>query len=207
MRIGIFGGSFDPIHVGHLILAEHCREQAELDQVLFIPCAQQPHKKDGAFGSDRQRTEMVDLAIGGHESFLRSSIEIDRGGVSYTVETLEQLREQHSEDDLFLMIGGDSLNSFATWKQPQRILELATPLVMARPGTGDVDFDLLSPFVDEKKLAEIKSLAIEAPLIDISSTAIRAAAAEEKSFRYQTPRSVERYIQTQKVYVPKPVKG
>lgn len=203
MRIGIFGGSFDPIHVGHLILAEHCREQAELDQVLFIPCAQQPHKKDGAFGSDRQRTEMVDLAIGGHPSFLRSSIEIDRGGVSYTVETLEQLREQHSEDDLFLMIGGDSLNSFSTWKEPQRILELATPLVMARPGAGAVDFGLLSPFVDEKKLAEIKSLAIKAPLIDISSTTIRAAAADQKSFRYQTPRSVERYIQTQKVYLPK----
>lgn len=200
MRIGIFGGSFDPIHTGHLILAEHCREQAGLDQVLFVPCAQQPHKKDGAFGTDRQRTEMIDLAIGGHPSFLRSSIEIDRGGVSYTVDTLEQLREQHADDELFLMIGGDSLNGFSTWKEPKRILEMATPLVMARPGAGDVDFDLLAPFVDESKLAEIKSLAIEAPLIDISSTAIRAAAAEEKSFRYQTPRSVERYIQTQKVY-------
>ena len=106
MRIGIFGGSFDPIHVGHLMLAEHCREQAELDQVLFIPCAQQPHKKDGAFGSNRQRTEMIDLAIGGHPSFLRSSIEIDRGGVSYTVETLEQLTKENPEDELFLMLGG-----------------------------------------------------------------------------------------------------
>lgn len=200
MRIGIFGGSFDPIHVGHLILAEHCREQAELDQVLFIPCAQQPHKNDGAFGSDRQRTEMIDLAIGGHPSFLRSSIEIERGGVSYTVETLEQLREQYPDDELFLMIGGDSLNGFSTWKDPQRILELATPLVMARPGSGEVDFDLLSPFVEQTRLAEIKALAIEAPLIDVSSTAIRAAAGEDRSFRYQTPRSVERYIQTQKVY-------
>ncbi len=200
MRIGIFGGSFDPIHVGHLILAEHCREQGELDQVLFIPSSQTPHKENGAFGTDRQRTEMIDLAIGGHPSFLRSSIELERGGVSYTVETLEQLRQQHADDELFLMIGGDSLNGFSTWKEPQRILEMATPLVMARPGSGDVDFDLLSPFVDKQKLAEIKSLAIQAPLIDISSTAIRAAAADDKSFRYQTPRSVERYIQTQKVY-------
>ena len=200
MRIGIFGGSFDPIHIGHLILAEHCREQAALDQVLFIPSSQTPHKEKGALGTDRQRTEMIDLAIGGHRSFLRSSIELERGGVSYTVDTLEQLLEQHVGDDLLLMIGGDSLNSFPTWRDPQRILELATPLVMARPGSGDVDFDLLAPFVDQKKLAEIKSLAIEAPLVDISSTAIRNAAADNKSFRYQTPRSVERYIQTQKVY-------
>jgi len=206
MRIGIFGGSFDPIHIGHLILAEHCREQAELNQVLFIPSAEAPHKVKGAFGSDRQRTEMIDLAIGGHPSFLRSSIEIERGGVSYTVDTLEQLAEQRPNDDLFLMMGGDSLNGFPTWKDPQRIFELATPLVMARPGAGDVDFDLLSPLVEQTRLAEIKALAIEAPLIDISSTAIRAAAGVDKSFRYQTPRSVERYIQTQKVYRPKPAK-
>jgi nicotinate-nucleotide adenylyltransferase len=203
MRIGIFGGSFDPIHVGHLILAEHCREQATLDQVLFVPCAKQPLKEEGALGTDRQRTEMIDLAIGGHPSFLRSSMEIERGGISYTVETLEQLAKENPDAELFLMMGGDSLKSFANWKAPQRILELATPLVMARPGSGDVDFDLLSSFVDEAQLAKIKSLAIVAPLIDISSTAIRAAAAQENSFRYQTPRSVERYIQTQKVYLPK----
>ena len=166
MRIGIFGGSFDPIHTGHLILAEQCREQAELDQVLFIPSAQAPHKEKGATGTDRQRTEMIDLAIGGHPAFLRSSIEIERGGVSYTVDTLEQLREQQPEDQLFLMMGGDSLNNFSTWKDPERILTMATPLVMARPGEGDVDFDLLSPYVNKDRLAEIKSLAITAPLIE-----------------------------------------
>lgn len=200
MRIGIFGGSFDPIHTGHLILAECCRAQAKLDQVLFIPCAQAPHKEAGALGTDRQRTEMIDLAIGGHASFLRSSIEIERGGVSYTVDTLGQLREENPNDDLFLLIGGDSLNNFHTWKDPQRILELSTPLVMARPGAGEVNFELLRSFLDENRLEEIKSLAIDAPLIEISSTAIRAAAAQESSFRYLTPRSVERYIQTQKVY-------
>jgi nicotinate-nucleotide adenylyltransferase len=200
MRIGIFGGSFDPIHVGHLILAEHCREQASLDQVLFIPSAQGPHKKNGAVGSDRQRVEMVDLAIGGHPSFLRSSVEIDRGGISYTVDTLEQLVQEHQEDELFLLIGGDSLNNFHTWKDPEKILSLAMPLVMARPGEGAVDFGLLADYVSPDRLAEVKALAITTPLVDISSTAIRDAAAEEKSFRYLTPRSVERYIQTQKVY-------
>lgn len=200
MRIGIFGGSFDPIHIGHLILAEHCRQQASLDQVLFIPSAQGPHKEDGPVGTDRQRVEMVDLAIGGHPAFLRSSIEIDRGGISYTVDTLEQLKQQHPDDELFLLIGGDSLNNFHTWKDPKKILTLATPLVMARPGEGDVNFDLLVDYVDSETLAAIKSMAITAPLIDISSTSIRAAASDEASFRYQTPRSVERYIQTQKVY-------
>ena len=203
MRIGIFGGSFDPIHTAHLILAEKCREQANLDQVLFIPSAEAPHKEDGAFGTNRQRTEMVDLAIGGHPAFLRSSIEIDRGGVSYTVDTLEQFKEQHPDDKLFLLIGGDSLNNFHTWKDPEKILTLATPLVIARPGEGEVNFDLLASYVDEARLAEIKSLAIDAPLIEISSTSIRKAVSEEKSFRYLTPRSVERYIQTQKVYQKK----
>ena len=200
MRIGIFGGSFDPIHTGHLILAEKCREQADLDQVLFIPSAEAPHKEDGALGTDRQRTEMVDLAIGGHPSFLRSSIETDRGGVSYTVDTLEQLKEQQPEDELFLLIGGDSLNNFHTWKDPEKILAMATPLVIGRPGEGEVDFDLLASYVDKARLAKIKSLAIDAPLIEISSTSIRNAVSEEKSFRYLTPRSVERYIQTQKIY-------
>ncbi len=200
MRIGIFGGSFDPIHTGHLILAEHCREQAHLDQVWFIPSAQSPHKTGGAVGSDRQRTEMIDLAIGGHSSFLRLSIEIERGGVSYTVDTLEQLRQQHPDDELFLLVGGDSLNHFHSWKQPHRIVELATPLVVARPGEGAVNFDLLAPFADQQRLAQMKALAIEAPLVDISSTAIRRAVENEMSYRYLTPRSVERYIQTQKIY-------
>lgn len=200
MRIGIFGGSFDPIHLGHLILAEQCRQQASLDQVLFIPAAQGPHKENAPLATDRQRVEMIDLAIGGHPAFLRSSIEIDRGGISYTVDTLEQLKQQHPDDELLLLIGGDSLNNFHTWKDPQKILALATPLVMARPGEGDVDFELLADYVDADRLAVVKSMAITAPLIDISSTSIRAAASDEASFRYLTPRSVERYIQTQKVY-------
>ena len=153
MRIGIFGGSFDPIHLGHLILAERCRENAELDQVWFMPSSLAPHKQDGAHGTDRQRTEMIELAIGGHEAFQLSKIELERGGVSYTVDTLEYLHENHAEDEFFSLIGDDSLENFASWRKPKRICELAIPLVVNRPGTGEVDLSLLKPLVSSTRSA------------------------------------------------------
>ena len=203
-RVGVFGGSFDPIHMGHLILAEQCRQQGQLDEVLFIPAAQNPQKENGAVATDRQRVEMVDLAIGGHQGFLRSSIEIERGGESFTVDTLKQLAEEMPEADLFLIIGGDSLNSFSTWHEPEEILRLATPLVVARPGAGEVDFDKLTALTDAENLARIKQLAITSPLIDISSTDIRRRVGAGESIRYLTPRAVEKYIQTQRTYQVKP---
>ena len=123
MRIGVFGGSFDPVHLGHLILAENCRQQANLDQVLFIPCAMSPHKRDGAHGTDRQRLEMLDLAIGGHRDFVRSDMEIKRGGVSYTIDTLRELEESQPDNEWFFLMGADSLESFSSWKEPDEILE------------------------------------------------------------------------------------
>ena len=104
MRIGVFGGSFDPVHQGHLILAEQCREQAGLDAVWFVPCALNPHKERGAQGTDRQRIEMIELAIAGNLAFQLARIEIDRGGVSYTVDTLKAIRELHADDELFLSL-------------------------------------------------------------------------------------------------------
>ncbi len=203
MRVGIFGGSFDPIHQGHLILAEQCRQQAKLDQVLFIPSAQAPHKENGATGTDRQRVEMVDLAIGGHPDFLRSSIEIERGGVSYTVDTLKQLTEERPEDELFFLMGADSLNSFDSWKEPAEILSLATPLVVPRPGQGEVDLEKLAALTDEKKMETIRQLTIDAPLIEISSSNIRNQVGSGNSIRYLTSRAVEKYIETQKIYQSK----
>ena len=199
-RVGVFGGSFDPIHMGHLILAEQCRQQGQLDEVLFIPAAQNPQKENGAIATDRQRVEMVDLAIGGHQGFLRSSIEIERGGESFTVDTLKQLTDEMPEAELFLIIGGDSLNSFATWHEPEEILRLATPLVVGRPGAGVVDFDKLAPLTHAENLSRIKQLAIASPLIDISSTDIRRRVGAGESIRYLTSRAVEKYIETQCAY-------
>ncbi len=200
MRIGIFGGSFDPIHLGHLILAEQCREQALLDQVWFVPCSLQPHKHDGTHGTDRQRSEMIELAIAGHEPFSLCKIEMERGGVSYTVDTLEQIHESNPDDELFLLMGDDSLENFGSWREPARICQLATPLVVNRPGMGDVDLSLLAEFVDARRFASFKNMVIKSPRIEISSRTIRGKVAEGKSIRYLTSRPVEKYIETQKLF-------
>ena len=200
MRIGLFGGSFDPIHLGHLILAEHCREAAKLDEVWFVPCALQPLKQAGAQGTDRQRTEMIQMAIGGHESFVLSKIELERGGVSYTVDTLKQIHDQHPDAELFLLMGDDSLESFANWRSPETICDLATPLVVNRPGSGDVDLTMFEPFASKARMAEIQQRRVESPKIEISSSEIRTRAANENSIRYLTPRAIEKYVETQKLY-------
>jgi nicotinate-nucleotide adenylyltransferase len=200
MRIGIFGGSFDPIHQGHLILAEACREQVELDQVWFMPCAVQPHKNSGARATDRQRVEMIELAIAGHDGFSLSKIEIERGGTSYTVDTLKQIRESNSEDQLFLLMGDDSLESFESWREPQTICELAVPVIVNRPGSGKVDLSVLQQFVDGQRFELFQSSTVKSPMIEISSSNIRSSVADEKSIRYQIPRSVQKYIEINALY-------
>ncbi len=203
MRIGIFGGSFDPIHLGHLILAEQCREQTNLDQVWFVPCSLGPHKKDGAHSTDRQRVEMIELALSGHMPFVLSKIEIERGGVSYTVDTLNQIRESNPDDELFLLMGDDSLESFDSWREPSEICELAVPLIVNRPGSGDVDLSVLKKYVDENRFELFESSVISSPRVQISSSEIRRRVGEGKSIRYLTSRPVEKYIETQKLFLPK----
>jgi len=201
MRIGIFGGSFDPIHHGHLVLAECCREQACLDQVWFMPCSLGPQKPAGAHGTVRQRTEMIELALGGHEAFVLSKLEIERGDVSYTVDTLKQVKETNPEDELFLMMGDDSLENFPDWRDPKTICELATPLVVNRPGSGEVDLSVLKPFVSPERFESFEKLSITSPRIEISSSEIRKKVQQGQSIRFLTPRSVEKYIETQKLFV------
>ena len=203
MRIGIYGGSFDPIHHGHLILAEQCREQGQLDEVWFMPSALGPHKEAGAHATDRQRIEMIELALSGHAAFKLSKIEIERGGVSYTVDTLTQIRESNPDDELFLLMGDDSLESFGSWREPKRICELAIPVVVNRPGSGDVDLSVLKAYVDDDRFKRFESAAMQIPSIDVSSSVIRKKILNQQSIRYLTPRSVEKYIETQKLYLAK----
>ena len=202
MRIGVFGGSFDPVHLGHLILAENCRQQANLDQILFVPCAMSPHKLDGAHGTDRQRLEMLDLAIGGHRDFVRSDMEIKRGGVSYTVDTLRELEESQPGNEWFFLMGADSLESFSSWKEPDEILKLAKPIVVGRPGS-EIDLGSLEKNSSADYVKSLRDLSVESPLIEISSSNIRQRVAESKSIRFLVPRSIEQYIVTQKLYLPK----
>lgn len=203
MRIGVFGGSFDPIHLGHLILAENCRQQANLDQVLFMPCAMSPHKLNGAHGTDRQRMEMLDLAIGGHRDFVRSDMEIKRGGVSYTVDTLRELDESQPDNEWFFLMGADSLDSFSSWREPETILKLAKPIIVGRPGSAEVDMSVLEPLSSADYVTSLDELSVESPLIEISSSSIRQRVAKSTSIRFLVPRSIEQYIVTQKLYLPK----
>lgn len=201
VRLGIFGGSFDPIHYGHLILAECCREQHALDRVWFVPAAVSPHKIGAEPVSAAARCEMLKLAIGGHVPFDICKIEIERGGVSYTVETLARIQQNRSEAELFFLMGADSLADFGSWREPDRICKLAKVVVVSRPGSGDPDFDAIHDVVGEKVADEMRSLHVRMPQVEISSSEIRARVAGARSIRFQTPRAVEKYIETNKLYL------
>lgn len=203
-KLGILGGSFDPIHYGHLLLAETCREQCRLDRVIFIPAAVPPHKRSQPLASARDRIEMVRLAIAGHEQLAVSSIEIDRGGVSYTVDTLTALAEQQPGSSLFFLMGADSLNDLPTWREPQRLCELAVPLVVRRASSPEPDFSSISHLVTAKRLDEIREHQVEMPIIELSSTEIRQRVAIGRSIRYRTPRAVEKFIETHGLYRSQP---
>jgi len=200
MRLGICGGSFDPVHYGHLLLAECCREGANLERVLFLPAAVSPLKQERAMSSAKQRTEMLQLAIGGHEAFELSTLELDRGGVSYTVETLRQLTAERPGDELFLLLGADSLRDLPQWREPGEICRLANLVVVRRGGLPPLDYEVLREFVEPARRDFFRSLQVTMPLIELSSTEIRRRAAAGLSLRYRVPRAVEEYIRQQKLY-------
>ena len=192
MRVGIFGGTFDPIHSGHLVLAEQCREQCKLDEVWFVPAALPPHKLTASITSAKTRCEMIELAIAGNPAFRLSTIELDRSGPSFTVTTLEQLHLQEGGQELFLLIGADSLKDLPHWREPARILELATVVAVNRGDRPLPDRTELRAVVGSA--ADQRIVTITMPGIDISSTDIRGRVQERRSIRYLVPRAVEMYI-------------
>ena len=199
MRIGILGGSFDPIHYGHLLLAEVCLEQIPTDVVWFIPAATAPHKSDAGGASPEQRREMVELAIAGHHGFTCSPMEIERGGLSYTVDTLAEIAGEHPQATLYLLMGADSLADLPGWREPERICELAVPVVAARPGHA-VNFQLLEPLASAERLDQARQAVVTMPQLDLSSHDLRERAAHQQSLRFRTPRAVEQYIASHKLY-------
>jgi nicotinate-nucleotide adenylyltransferase len=204
MRLGIYGGSFDPVHFGHLLVAENCREQCKLDEVWLIPAAISPHKRHAAPADAAHRVEMLKLAIGGHEPFRVSTVEIDRGGVSYTVDTLEQLHADDPSREMFLILGADALEDLPSWKNPQRICELALPLVVCRAYAPDPDFSVLAPLVSHPRIAQAQRAQVNMAPIGIASSDIRRRDATGKSIRFRTPRAVEKYIETHGLYRTEP---
>ena len=205
MRIGVFGGSFDPVHLGHLIAAECAREQARLDRVVFVPAAAPPHKPGQVLAEGRHRLEMLSLAIGGHDAFTVSSVELDRGGTSYTDDTLATLAAAHPGDTLVLLLGPDALAGLPTWREPERIATLAEIVPVERDSLDDLAAAVaagdLADLLGAEAVAGILARRVRMPAVGIRATALRAAVAAGRSIRYQTPRAVERYIATQGLYL------
>jgi nicotinate-nucleotide adenylyltransferase len=200
MRVGVFGGTFDPIHVGHLILAEQCREQAQLDQVLFVPALVPPHKQQQTLTAFAQRVEMLALAISGQPAFRVEDLEKDRPGPSYTVDTLTQLTQARPGDDWCFIIGSDSLHDLPLWYQPRRILELATLVVVVRADHPPFSAQAVRDALHLGPDFSLRYQVIDAPLITISSRDIRRRIAEGRSVRYMVPRAVEAYIRDKGLY-------
>jgi nicotinate-nucleotide adenylyltransferase len=185
MRIGVFGGTFNPPHLGHLIVAESAKEALSLDTVLFIPCASPPHKSSRSLVDAECRFEMVKLAISGNSSFQASDIEIQRGGRSYTIDTLRALTALYPKAQFYLLIGIDNLLELHTWREPEEIFGLAEVVAVNRPGFTPAD-------VRKDYLRRVTSLRY--PNIDISSSEIRRKAKMGKSIKYLVPSAVESYI-------------
>lgn len=186
-RIGLFGGSFDPVHNGHLALAEACREQAGLDAIWFVPTATQPHKPHGPVAGDEERVAMLRLA--GVEV---SMIEIERGGVSYTVDTLRSLNEAHPTVEWFLLMGADTLLDLPNWREPLEVIRLAKPLVVGRPGSANVALPEL--------LGKVGYETIDMPPAAISSSEMRRRVAAGQSIEGLTPSAVVDFIRERGLY-------
>jgi len=197
MRLGLFGGTFDPIHLGHLVLAEQCREALALDRVWFVVTAMPPHKS-GERTSVAHRLEMARLAVAGHPAFEVSEIEARSPGPHYSVETLGEVHRERPDDDLYFLIGADSLVDLPGWRRPDAIARLSTIVVVNRPG---VDRDPAGPAALPDLGPGTRPLrAVTVPPIGISSTDLRRRLAAGRSVRFMVPRGVEAYIEAHRLY-------
>jgi len=195
-RLGIMGGTFDPIHYGHLVTAEAARERYGLERVLFIPTGCPPHKRPGTISDFWDRYLMVMLAILSNPHFEASRIEYDRGGVSYTIDTVTQLRGIYGDDTEFYFICGvDTFLEIFSWKRPQDLLRMCGFIVATRPG---YNLSRLYEILGDTYRDAVT--VMEIPLLDISSTDIRARAKKGLSIKYLLPEAVESYIYKNKIY-------
>jgi nicotinate-nucleotide adenylyltransferase len=191
VRLGLFGGTFDPPHLGHLALAEWARERLRLDRVVFVPAGDPPHKRGRVVTGAATRLAMTELAIAGHEGFTLSTIEVDRAGPSYTVDTLRALRAAHPGSRWWLLIGEDSLADLRTWRDPETIVRLATPAVAVRPG---------APARRVTRAFGRPVVWLGNPPIDVSSSDVRARARRGAAIRFLVPDAVERFVVARRLY-------
>jgi nicotinate-nucleotide adenylyltransferase len=216
LKIGILGGTFNPIHYGHLAAAEEVRDRLKLDRILFIPSYLPPHKLEEDVPSAAERMEMVRLAISGNDHFEPSDLEIKRGGTSYTIDTIKTLRQTYADAELFFITGLDTFLEIQTWHDWETLLTLCCFVVLSRPGYCFADMMKIDFMRSaEKELTALDRGAMRhavigagaftvvletVPLYDISSTGIRERVKEGRSIKYHLPEAVEIYIMKQRLY-------
>jgi len=188
-KLGIFGGAFDPIHIGHLVEAQYATEELGLDKLLFIPTGDHPLKPQSA--PSEVRLEMTRIAIQDNPFFELSDIEIKRSGKSYTIDTLQQVKKLYSSKELYLIVGIDNVGTFHKWHRIDEILDMCKVVVLSRMMTDDY---VLSPSLLEK------ITILDSPIVETSSTDIRERLAEGKSIRYLVPDKVREYIYAHELY-------
>jgi nicotinate-nucleotide adenylyltransferase len=189
-RLGVFGGTFDPIHLGHLIVAEELAFRLKLDQILFLLASRPPHKTDREISSDVDRLAMLELGLASTPHFAVSRADIERPGLSFTADSLATLHQIYPRRCLYFLMGQDSLRDLPTWHDPNRIARQAFLGVALRPGV-EMNVEAIVRQVPE---ARDRIILVDVPLIEISSREIRRRVREGLPIRYQVPRAVERYI-------------
>lgn len=198
MRVGIFGGTFDPLHLGHLVLAEQCREQCQLDEVRFFPAGNPPHKSRSDLTAGKLRAEMVQFAIAGHPQFRVDDRELRRSGPSFTVDTLRELAAEDPDAERFLLVGADSVWDLPKWRDPLGIAQLATIVAVNRAGQPPLEPAALTERLGAALASHIQLVTM--PDIRLSSREIRARVQAGQSIRYLVPRAVEMVIEQGQLY-------
>lgn len=199
-RIGVLGGTFDPVHIGHLILARESTEKLGLDRLLFVPARRPPHKDPAALTPAKHRVAMLELALEDEPDFEVDRREIERGGPSYTVDTLRSLREEFTEAEIFFLIGADSLPELKSWREPEQLFRLAHFVTVVRPGFPHDRISQLEDSFPKAVIAELRARLLETTPIAVSSTEIRRKLRQGLSIQHMVPSAVEAYIRLHDLY-------
>lgn len=196
--LGIFGGSFNPVHIGHLLLAEYIREELKLNKIIFIPAGNPPHKHDDELELSYHRYNMVELAIADNPFFDISDIELKREGVSYTSDTLNSISKENPDEELSFICGSDSIIQLPTWHEIGKIFELSTIIVANRPNVSQQDLD--EQITEFKNKYKARIICSTAPHIEVSSSEVRSRIQQGLSIRYIVPKAVVEYIHTNNLF-------
>lgn len=203
MRLGVMGGTFDPVHIGHLVTAEEARCQFGLEEVIFVPSARPPHKTGLRQSPPWQRLRMVEMAVDGNPFLTVSDIEVSRQGLSYTIDTLKSIRVMRGRyAELFFITGADAILEILTWKNPEELLSESSFIAASRPGHRlDSVREALPEFNSAGEKAADRVFEMEIPALAISSTEIRERVSAGRTFRYLVPEQVWEYIRENGLYM------